>query len=440
MPTPRGLMAGLALVSLTAGLTVGATACGSSASEDDKALELWTRSTPASAEVYKKVIAAFTARTGVKVDYVPVYENFEKKIQEAAAARDLPDVVINDVSLLGPAVGQGLVVPVDKASIAGAGDTLDRAWSQARAADGRFYGVPFSVQAMATFIRRDWREKLGRDLPRTWAELVTLARDFQTKDPDGNGRDDTYGMVVPASTERGYTAWWAASYLWQGGGDFLTESGGRFTPAIDRPKAVESVKWMQDLFCKDKVVVPGALTLITDDAHPFFETGKAGVYLTGPWMMGRFDKNLGKDKYEVIASPAGPEGQAVLGEGENVYLMAGSKKTAEQKKLAEFLISAEGQRLGMNTDQPNPVVRLPVNKGVDVLAERKDERWATVKQVYEGSGRLFPQVPNWQPFRQKTAETLNSLFATCDADVQGALTKLAGDYRAELAEQKVSTG
>ncbi|MER5647566.1 sugar ABC transporter substrate-binding protein [Streptosporangium sp. NPDC002524] len=430
MPAPQRIIAGLAL------LLFATTACGSEPTSEATGLELWTRSTPASAEVYKKVIAAYTAKTGVKVTYVPIYENFENKIQEAAAARDLPDVVINDVSLLGTGLSQGLITPVDRAGIAGAGDTLDRAWNQARAADGKYYGVPFSTQAVATFIRKDWREKLGKDVPKTWAELDALARAFQDDDPDGNGKDDTYGMLVPASTERGYTAWWASSYLWQGGGDFLTESGGRFTPAIDQPRSVEAVKWMRKLFCEDKVVVPGALTLITDDAHPFFETGKAGVYLTGPWMMGRFDKSLGKDRYEVVPSPAGPGGQGVLGEGENIYLMAGSKLGAQQKQLAEFLISPEGQRIGMNTDQPNPVVRLPVNTTVDVVAERKDERWATIKKIYENDGRLFPQVPNWTPLRQQAAETLNSIFANCGADVQAELTKLAGSFRTELAKQK----
>jgi multiple sugar transport system substrate-binding protein len=432
MPTPQRVIAGLALI-MFAG-----TACGSgSTSGSDDAVELWTRSTPASAAVYKKVIAAFTAKTGVKVKYVPIFENFENKIQEAAAARDLPDVVITDTSLLGPAVSQGLVTPVDRGSVAGGTDILDRAWEQARGADGKYYGVPFSVQAMATFIRKDWREKLGKPVPRTWQDLAALAKAFQTEDPDGDGKADTYGMVVPASTDRGYTAWWAASYLWQGGGDFVTESGGRFTPAIDQPKSVAAVKWIQDLFCKDKVVVPGALTLITDDAHPFFESGKAGIYLTGPYMMGRFDKNLGKDKYEVVPSPSGPGGQAVLGEGENIYLMAGSKRQADQKRLAEFFISVEGQKLGMNTTLPNPVVRLPVNKGVDVLAERHDERWATVKKVYDDYARPFPRVPNWQPFRQKASETFNALFANCGADVQGELTKLAQEFRTELAAQKV---
>ncbi|RCG32531.1 sugar ABC transporter substrate-binding protein [Sphaerisporangium album] len=436
--TRRRAVPGLAVAALTA--TAVLSGCASKAdSEGAAALQLWTRSTPASAKVYTKVIAEFTKKTGVKVDYVPVYENFEQKIQQAAAAKKLPDVVINDSSLLGPATTQGLVGTIDKASIAGSDQIVDRAWGQATGADGKLHAIPFSTQAMALFIRKDWREKLGKDVPKTWDDLVSLAKAFQAEDPDGNGQADTYGMLVPGSSQRGYTAWWASSFLWEGGGDFLTQAGpGKFTPAIDSPRSVDAVTKLQGLFCKDKVVVPGALTLITDDAHPFFEKGQAGIYLTGPYMMGRFDKSLGKDRYEVVPAPAGPGGATVLGEGENIYLMAGSAQQDGQKKLAEFLISADGQRLGMNGTQPNPVVRIPVNKNVDMLAERKDDRWALIAKVYQESARTFPQVPNWQPFRQKTSETLNSLFATCDADVRGALGKLAADYRTELATQKVA--
>lgn len=433
MPTPRRLRTGLALAALALPLS----ACGSDAASDAESLEVWNRASPASAKVTEQLLAAFTAKTGIKVKYVPILDNWDGKVQEAVAARDLPDVIINDSGMLGTNVSQGLVGPVDRTAIAGQGELYDRAWEQAKGHDGKYYGVPFTVQVTATLIRKDWREKLGKDVPRTWDELLALAKDFRDKDPDGNGKADTYGMVVPASTERGYASWWASSYLWQGGGDFLTESGGRFVPAIDQPRAVEAVSWLQRLFCTEKVVTPGALTLVTKDAHPFFDTGKAGIYLTGPYMFGRFDKNVGKDKYEVVVSPAGPSGSTSMAEGENIYLMAGSKLGDQQKKLAEYLITPEAQRIGMAGNSDGSIVKLPVNTGVDVVAERKDERWELVRDVYDKHGKYFPNVPNWQPFRQKSAETFNKVFAECGTDVQAALTELAGEFKAELAAQKV---
>ncbi|WP_158845429.1 sugar ABC transporter substrate-binding protein [Saccharothrix deserti] len=425
-----------------AGLVLAA--CGSGPSgaaqvqQDPSApFEVWTRSTEATAEVYTELFADFERKTGVKVDYKPVFNDFDKQIQQRAATKDLPDVVITDTGSLGVFTQQGLVGELDRGSVAGNADIVDRAWNNAKAADGKYYAVPFSTQAMVTLIRKDWRERLGKPVPRTWAELADLASAFTTDDPDGNGQADTYGMLVPGTTDRGYLAWWASNYLWQGGGDILEQDGDKFSVAVDSDRTVESVQWLRGLFCDSKVVVPGALTLGTNDAHPFFESGKAGVYLTGPYMFGRFDKSLGKDKYEVVAAPRGPAGATVLGEGENIYLMAGSPRVADQTKLAEFLIGADAQQAGMKGD-PQPVVRLPVNKNVDVEKVYDDPRWTAVADAYQDDARPFPNVPNFQPFRQQTSETLNSIFATCGTDVKGELGELAESLEQELRSQGVA--
>ncbi|SDN63214.1 ABC transporter substrate-binding protein [Allokutzneria albata] len=415
--------------------------CGTSAPQGDPnaPLEVWTRSLEDTAKVYEKIFSDFTAKTGIKIDYKPVYNDFDKRMQERAASRDLPDLVITDVSALGVYQSQGMVTEIDRAGFAGGADLVERAWNNAKGADGKFYGVPVSTQAQATFIRKDWREKLGKPVPTTWAELVDLAKAFTTGDPDGNGQSDTYGMLVPGSTDRGYLAWWASSYLWQAGGDILAEEGGKYRVAVDSPGTVAAVEWLRGMFCDTvagghSVVQPGALTTITNDAHTFFEQGKAGIYLTGPYMMGRFDKAPGKDKYEVIASPKGPHGSTVLGEGENMYLMAGSARPADQKKLAEFMVSPDAQKAGMQ-GVPRPVVRLPVNSKVDVNAVYNDPRWSTVAKVYAESARPFPNVPNFQPFRQQTAETLNALFARCGTDIRAELGKLAANLNKELKSQ-----
>ncbi len=359
-------------------------------------------------------------------------------MQQRAAAKDLPDVVINDTGSLGTLTQQGLVGELDRASIAGGGDIVETAWESAKGADGKYYGVPFSAQAFVTLIRKDWREKLGKPVPRSWADLVDLAEAFTTGDPDGNGQADTYGMLVPGTTDRGYLAWWASSYLLQAGGDIVKPEGdNRYSVAIDSEGSVKAVEWLRSLFCDRKVVVPGALTMGTNDAHPFFESGKAGIYHTGPYLFGRFDQKPGRDKYEVIAPPPGPAGVHTLGEGENIYLMAGSPRAADQRKLAEFLIGADAQQAGMKGD-PQPVVRLPVNKNVDVEAVYQDPRWTTVAKVYRENARPFPSLPNFQPFRQQTAEGLNGIFARCGTDVRGDLGKLAEGLRKELAAQGMS--
>ncbi len=81
------------------------------------------------------------------------------------------------------------------------------------------------------------------------------------------------------------------------------------------------------------------------------------------------------------------------------------------------------------------MVRLPVNRTVDVHATYQDPRWDLVASSYAEDARPFPNVPNFQPFRQQTAEALNTIFASCTDDVPGELGALATALTAELQAQ-----
>ncbi|WP_282943552.1 extracellular solute-binding protein [Paenibacillus sp. RC67] len=45
------------------------------------------------------------------------------------------------------------------------------------------------------FIRKDWLDKLGMQVPKTTDELFEAAKAFTEKDPDGNGKKDTFGLT-----------------------------------------------------------------------------------------------------------------------------------------------------------------------------------------------------------------------------------------------------
>src|SRR6266511_4212899 len=226
------------------------------------------------------------------------------------------------------AVPQGWIQEVNPATFAGAASISDRAWKATLASNGKNYAVPFSAQSFAVFVRADWRARLHLPEPKSWNDLAAMARAFTNNDPDGNGRKDTYGLVVPGTTKRGYMSWYFSTYLWANGGDFLASDGqGRWQPAINNDKSVQAVAWLKDMFCRDKVVNPDAVSIDTPRAHDTFEKGIGGISLTGPYMLSRFVKSMGGDKIEVFPVPPGPAGGpgGALAEGENVYLMAGSR-------------------------------------------------------------------------------------------------------------------
>ncbi|MGP3957213.1 sugar ABC transporter substrate-binding protein [Nonomuraea sp. 3N208] len=427
---------------IIASLAVTLTGCGSGGSSgSDDTLEIWIRQAPDSdsAKTAKKLADAFTQASGVKTKVVALFDDFETKLNQQAAQKQLPDIVINDTAQLGNMQSQGWLREVDKASLAGGDKLSDRAWSAATGSDGKIYAAPFSAQAFALIVRKDWREKVGMEPPASWEDLAKLATAFTQKDPDGNGQADTAGFVIPAGTKRGYASWYTSSMIYANGADFLKAAGpGKYTATANDPKFVEAVQYLQDQFCKSKTVNPGAVSNDTTVTHEVFEKGQGGIYLVGPYVLARFVKSIGTDKIEVLPVPKGPAGgPGTLGEGENVYMMVGSSMEDAQKKFAEYAISPEGQKIGMNKDANGAIVRLPVNTTVDMAAERQDPRWKVFQESYEFAV-YAPPVPNWAPIRQTSADAINTVWADCTADVKTAMDGLNTKLTQELQSQKAS--
>jgi multiple sugar transport system substrate-binding protein len=422
----------LATLKGTGAVAVFAAALAGSTALAQDALEVWSRSGPQASATYQAVFDAFTDKTGIPVEYLATVE-FETQLQARAAARDLPDVLIYDQASMASYANAGMILPIVPEELAGHEQLSDASWDSVRMADGSYYGVPFSQHAQVTFVRSDWREALGFDVPTTHEELIELATAFATQDPDGNGvNGDTYGMAVPGTTDRGFFTWWLASYMMQRGGAFVSGSDGKYSVEVASPESIAAVEWIQNLFCgTPSLVQPGALT--NASATPFFAENHTGIYQTGPYAFANFDNAPGKDKYEIIIAPAGPGGATTLTERTSIYFGTTSSQPDAQKQLAEFLISPEAQSLGM-TAPGQPVVRLPVNTNVDAAAVYGDDRWTIVAEQLEDS-QLMPSDIDFTAARLDIAETFQSMFSRCTTDIAGDLEVLAGRIEAELSAQ-----
>lgn len=72
--------------------------------------------------------------------------------------------------------------------------------------DGKNYGLPYMQQDMKNGTgtnawRMDWLEKVGIDkVPETLPEMEEALKRFVNNDPDGNGKNDTYGILAEGKT------------------------------------------------------------------------------------------------------------------------------------------------------------------------------------------------------------------------------------------------
>lgn len=66
--------------------------------------------------------------------------------------------------------------------------------------DGRLYAIPKIGSPLLTakvlWVRTDWLDNLGLELPKTVEDMRNLAEAFTTQDPDGNSVNDTFGLAI----------------------------------------------------------------------------------------------------------------------------------------------------------------------------------------------------------------------------------------------------
>ena len=127
----------------------------------------------------------------------------DTKINAAAASNSLPDVFFASRDTWFKLVGAGLVAKVDDllplmpARTASHYSDPDR--NRLVTIDGAMYGLPDPGAMPMTdglVIRQDWLDKLNLKAPTTLDEFMTVAKAFTANDPDGNGKNDTYGFCA----------------------------------------------------------------------------------------------------------------------------------------------------------------------------------------------------------------------------------------------------
>jgi putative aldouronate transport system substrate-binding protein len=88
-------------------------------------------------------------------------------------------------------------------------------------------------------IRMDWLDKLGLKVPVTMDEFREVARAFTLKDPDGNGKNDTYGITSP----RGSMMYNLFGYDIEG---WMVEDG-KWIPAIVSKRTPANIAFVQKM-------------------------------------------------------------------------------------------------------------------------------------------------------------------------------------------------
>lgn len=288
------------------------------------------------------------------------------KINAAGAANALPDLFMVRDTTLAQLVKQNLLAPLDDMFAKMPGRTAkvyDKDAQNYGKVNGKVYALaqPGSIiKNEGVLIRKDWLDKLGLKVPVTTDDYMEVMKAFTFKDPDGNGKDDTYGFgafLELSSAEDGlgrrFNPFMGAFGV-PGTWDMNGKTAGLMVRKPEFYDAMVYIKKMVD----EKVIDPNWRAYKKDDFRASWKQGKFGIMreqnaaFASESNYAPFDANFPNGEWIIADPPKGPKGLSAVGNydvGYRMYCISAKAAKAGKKdaiaKLLEWMSSDEGYYL-----------------------------------------------------------------------------------------------
>ncbi|MEN6500634.1 MAG: ABC transporter substrate-binding protein [Rectinema sp.] len=354
------------------------------------------------------------------------------KILAAAAANQLPDIFMVRREPWQILIKQGLVAEVDDMYLLmphRAEHWFNQDSRNYTTINGKSYGLAFpgSLQKNeGLVIRKDWLDKLGLKMPTTLGEFFDVCYAFTYNDPDGNGKNDTYGFgaFVEYFDQEMYLGRrfdpimgaFGVAGTWN-----MTKHD--FGLNVKKPEYYEALQFVKKMI-DAKVIDPDWPSLKKDDFRAAWKQGKFGIMreqfaaLAAAANYAPFDKNFPNGEWAALPPPKGPSGKSSVGVYDmNYRIYAVSTKAAKAGKkeaiarLLDYMATDEGYKLiGWGIEGVNYSIDANGNisdKGVPEDTKFSSPKGQTVTQLrnmvfYNSEMELISRYPYFKTANGRT--------------------------------------
>ena len=329
----------------------------------------------------RKVVADFTAQTGIPAKVVSLPDNSSLSlsiIQEATLTRapidvfeiDVvwPGILSNDVLDLKPYFTDADLQDFFPSLVKN--DTID----------GKLLAIPSRTDTGVLFYRKDLLAKYGFiNPPQTWDELTAMATRIQAGER-ATGKKDFWGYVWQGAQYEGLTCD-AMEWLGSFGAGSVVEPDG--TISINNPRAVAALEmargWVGTISPKNST------GMREESARAIWQEGRAAFMRNWPYAytLGNQADSKTKGLFDTAPLPKGPGGQsaATLG-GWQLAVNKYSRFPKEAAELIRYATGVEAQKYRATAYGDNPTRRSLYNDP-EVLAA--NPFWKNFSKVLDGA-------------------------------------------------------
>jgi ABC-type glycerol-3-phosphate transport system substrate-binding protein len=284
----------------------------------------------------------------VEFEDVPA-EEFTDRLTTRIAGGNPPNVAFMDQAFVVDFASRNAFVdlgPYAEKSAAVVVDDYVPAFLNAAMYEGKLYGIPYDGETTGLFYRTDLFEAAGiAEAPKTWEEFEAAAQALTNPD------ERTYGFIMFAPEAAYYWYPW----LWQNGGDLLSEDGTEVLFASDEGKeAAEFYVRLADYSPADY------LNSNSYDGRIAFAEGQVAMYVAGAWFAGVMLSEFPDIDGKWAAAPLPERKQcATTVAGDTLVIPSSSENHDASWKWVEFLSAPQNLALWTLGTPENPSTLLP---------------------------------------------------------------------------------
>jgi len=420
-----------------AALLSGAAFSGASAQTGELTL-CWAAWDPANALV--ELSKDFTAETGInmKFEFVPWTSYADRFLNELNSQGSLCDLIIGDSQWIGGAAENGHYVKLND-FFEKEGISMDdflpatvEAYSTWPKGTDNYWALPAMGDALGWVYRKDWfekpeiqaefKEKHGRDLaaPKTWAELLEVAKFFQGREIDGK---TVYGAAI--FTERGSEGitMGVTAALYTHGFKYETEPGSyNMEGAVNSPEAVKALETYKELY--ECCTPPGYSDAYMQEGLDAFKSGQVAMMMNwfAFWPGMYKDENVGGDKIGFFVNPGAETNASVLG-GQGISVVSYSDNQEQALQYIKWFAQPEVQKKWA------ALGGYSASKQVLESEEfQKSAPFAADFLVAMGQVQDFWQEPAFAELMQSMQKRIHDYVVADQGTAQEALDKLIEDW------------
>lgn len=303
--------------------------------EETVRLSGWV-SSPQETKLLKKLLESFESKyPDINVKYEPISGNYMQKIQTMLAAGNAPDVFYLDSSEAPTLMSTGALQPIDQ-YIEESDFNLDDFFDSLLNGftwEGNVYGLPKDVSTLALFYNKELFDEAGVEYPDqswTWQDYISAGEKI-TKDTDGDGKIDQWGMVLTSSLSR------FLPFVYQNEGKFIDVEERKM---VAGENTLEALEFYSDLKNEHEIATTpsGVGAQWLGDA---LAKGNVGMVLTGNWTIPYMENNAPKVEYGTAVLPK-KEQRATLAFTVAYVIPKQSDKKEAAWKLLSYLTGKKG--------------------------------------------------------------------------------------------------